>query len=251
MKLITQARIEQALGDTFTARATVYNVESHSGIVVLPGAFSDSLDTFVRDGHVLYQHDSSNLPVAYISAVEDTSDALVVTCRWYAHDYAAAVRDIVETRLAAGRGVDVSIGYYVADGDVEYSDGRTIVRRGELIEMSIVLWGDNPEAEVVTTQSKIEDDETTAEEMVKAAVYACAHLQRRLRAIRSLREKEARAVSKAWRERSRNLSQRVRRIADAIESLGRECELLANDDERNREARERLRELVSQLQQQP
>lgn len=244
MRYYIHAPLEQQDSATVRMRATAYNVESYSGIIIRPGAFRESLPSFVRDGYILYQHDRSILPVGHIVDAVDSDEELMVVAQWYTHADAQALRTIVEERLAAGKGVDVSIGYYVADDDVEYTDGRTIVRRGTLVECSIVLWGDNPEAEVVQGRT-MQDHYAAVADVLKAAAFGVHTLARRVRAIKQLRALERRTISKATQERLSSLSQELSRLSDLIVHVRGELDGVL--DTRLIRAREELAKYVEQL----
>ncbi len=245
-RYVTHGKVEVAAADgTLALRATAYNVEAESGIVVMPGAFRDSLNTFLRDGYILWQHDSTQLPIGYPVSYNDSDEALVVTMQWHSHDFAQGIRTIVEERIAAGKGVDVSIGYYVDDEDVDVVDGRIVIARGELVECSIVLWGDNPEAEVVQTAS---DEITRALDAVKVAMLYSHSIARRVKSINALRRAEHRTMSKETKQRMIDLSQSVARLSEALAHVRQELSSIACDDDKVAQARLQLKQLLQTIQ---
>ncbi len=248
-RLTLQARIEAAPQQSgrYVLRATAYNVPAASGIVVLPGAFAESLPQLVTRGYMLYQHQQSMLPIGHIIEYQDTGEELLLTVEFYDHDFAQQVKGIVDARLDSGRYVGVSIGYYVQDGDLDYVDGQTIVRRGEIVECSIVLWGDNPEAEVVTRQS-MRDEITTVEEMISMAAYAVHALARRVEAVRKLRAAEQRTISQATKESMQRLSHRAAQIAQALQQVAAQAYAVVGEQGDREELQRARKQLVSLIQ---
>jgi HK97 family phage prohead protease len=240
-KYILQARAEQGDGNRIVLRATAYGVESQSGIVVEQGAFTDSIDAFLRDGYILWQH-NTDAPVGYPVSVSDNGDTLIIEAEWHSTPTAQEVRTLVQERLASGKGVDCSIGYYVDDYE-QRDDGTLHVLAGRLMEASIVLWGDNPEAEVLKSQS-MQQQMQHATDAVQHAVFALHHLARRMQDIRKLREQDGRTYNPDTTE----LSQQVARLHEALAQVASELEALRKCDAERERQKQQLKEWLHYVQ---
>jgi hypothetical protein len=182
-------------------------------------------------------------PIGYPVAVQDNGDTLVIEAEWHSTPTAEEVRTLVQERLASGKVVDCSIGYYVDDYEVK-NDGTWHVLEGRLMEVSIVLWGDNPEAKVLDTQSMQQQVQHTTD-VVQHAVFALHHLARRIQDIRKLREQDGRAYNPDTTE----LSQQVAKLHEALAQVASELEALRQRDAERERWRQQLREWLDYVQQ--
>jgi hypothetical protein len=90
-----------------------YPIGWGDGEVIFPGAFTDSLPDFLASGFMADSHDWSALPTGYITVAEERGSALYCEVEFHNHPEAIAQRDVIAQRLAAGKKVHLSIGFYL------------------------------------------------------------------------------------------------------------------------------------------
>lgn len=91
----------------------VYPIGWGDGEVIFPGAFVDALPDFLASGFMADSHDWDDLPTGLITLAEERGNALYCEVAFHGHDEAIAQRDVIAQRLAAGKKVHLSIGFYL------------------------------------------------------------------------------------------------------------------------------------------
>lgn len=143
--------------------------------VILPGAFSGSLTTFVKDGFFTVAHDWSRLPVATITSATETTKGLLLDVAFHSTAEAQECRTVMRERFERGKSVKSSIGYEVLedseDAGVRYLKGLS------LYEASFVLVPCNTETEAVAIKGAARKSATlsTAEWMAVYRQYVAAN----------------------------------------------------------------------------
>lgn len=147
----------QAVNDdgTFSGYGSVFgNLDSYREIVA-PGAFADSLKSIKESGDplpALWQHNSYE-PIGGYDVLEEDDHGLKVQ-GWLMHEEVQRAREayaLMKRRVVKG----MSIGYYVlADSYDEKERIRTLTKL-ELVEISIVTFPANPEAQVDAVKAKL------------------------------------------------------------------------------------------------
>lgn len=140
---------------TFTGYGSVFgNLDSYREIVA-PGAFADSLKSIKESGDplpALWQHNSDE-PIGGYDVLEEDDHGLKVE-GWLMHQEIQRAREayaLMKRRVVKG----MSIGYYVlADSYDEKERIRTLTKL-ELVEISIVTFPANPEAQVDAVKAKL------------------------------------------------------------------------------------------------
>ena len=145
---------------TFTGYGSVFgNVDSYREIVA-PGAFADSLKAIKASGDplpALWQHRSGE-PIGGYDLLEEDSRGLKVS-GWLLKDEiprAAEAYALMKRRVVKG----LSIGYYVLEDSWNEKDRIRTLTKLELVEISIVTFPANAEAQVDSVKS--------FEQMIKA-----------------------------------------------------------------------------------
>jgi HK97 family phage prohead protease len=145
---------------TFSGYGSVFgNVDSYNEIVA-PGAFSDSLKAIKASGDplpALWQHRSGE-PIGGYDLLEEDSRGLKVS-GWLLKDEiprAAEAYALMKRRVVKG----LSIGYYVLEDSWNEKDRIRTLTKLELVEISIVTFPANAEAQVDSVKS--------FEQMIKA-----------------------------------------------------------------------------------
>src|SRR5215207_6836639 len=83
--------------------ASVFGNVDGQGERVMPGAFSKSLDDFLRDGFVARAHDWNALPIATPIEAKEDERGLFVKAQFHSTPEAQAVRTVITERLARGK----------------------------------------------------------------------------------------------------------------------------------------------------
>lgn len=165
------------------AAAVMGNIDAH-GDVIFPGAFSSALPEFLRSGFVAVGHDWDDLPIAYPTLAEERGRQLYTEATFHSTQDAQDARTIASERIAAGKSVGLSVGFFVAeDGSQWFETGikllefaknngydlsmfdtaaigaaddyiRAITKVGRLVEYSIVSIPANSEAEAMSAKAE-------------------------------------------------------------------------------------------------
>ena len=223
-QLITLA-LREASNGRIVAYASVFDVVSQSGIIIRKGAFAQSLDTLKTNGYLLYNHDRDGLPMGIIESAQEDDYGLLITAQFHSHPQAQALRQIVEERIAAGVEVSMSIAFYV-DGYEQDSEGHVIVTQAQIVECSIVLFPDNPEARVITVQERkpLREQIREAISMIEAATFEASYTSNRIKALAQLRKQENRDISNETKSIIETLSQHVERLQAALASIAQDLD---------------------------
>jgi HK97 family phage prohead protease len=223
-QLITLA-LREASNGRIVAYASVFDVVSQSGIIIRKGAFAQSLDTLKTNGYLLYNHDRDGLPMGIIESAQEDDYGLLITAQFHSHPQAQALRQIVEERIAAGVEVSMSIAFYV-DAYEQDSEGHVIVTQAQIVECSIVLFPDNPEARVITVQERkpLREQIRDAISAIEAATFEASYTANRVKALAQLRKQENRDISNETKSIIETLSQHVERLQAALASIAQDLD---------------------------
>src|SRR5690349_14755024 len=82
--------------------ATFGNVDE-VGDAIMPGAFTKSLGTFLRDGFIALGHDHYNLPIAMPDVAKEDSHGLWIEADFHSTPMAQEARTVVQERIAQGK----------------------------------------------------------------------------------------------------------------------------------------------------
>jgi HK97 family phage prohead protease len=151
---------------TFTALVSAYGVVDSYDEEVMPGAFDKSLERFGDDPiPIMWNHQWSALG-AHLGGAKgvETDDGFVIE-GWFDMDDPDAVK--AYRLLKSGRIKEFSIGGFEPSEGIRRveKDGRTIwqVYEFELVEVSLVLRGANPETRLIDVKSAAELVEATTD----------------------------------------------------------------------------------------
>lgn len=144
----------------FTAYVTTWGNVDRGSERVVKGSVTESLETFMRDGWLAVGHNWYDMGVGFIKSYREDDYGLWVEFAFHGDDDAQVVRKRVLERIAAGKTVSVSIGYYLRDWKVV--EGVLELHKIDLMEVSIVNVPMNPLA--IAVGAKNLDDVPFAEE---------------------------------------------------------------------------------------
>lgn len=148
---------DEAAEGTIEAYASVFDVKDSYGDVVVRGAFADSLKKWEDSGRtipLLYGHNISDpwLNIGGVThAVEDERGLRITAKLDMDNPNAAQVHRLIK----AGRLAEMSFGFIYLDAGESTRDGETVyeVRTVDLLEVSVVPRGANPETEILSAKS--------------------------------------------------------------------------------------------------
>jgi len=153
----------KAIGDDglFVGYASVYGVKDRGGDIVMPGAFTKSLQTYPA-GRVkmLWQHDRSE-PIGVWTKFEEDARGLKAEGRLILET--AKGRE-AHALMKAGAVDGLSIGYRTVRDAIDRAKGARLLHELELREVSIVTFPMNEDA----TVSSVKSSNSTIRELVDA-----------------------------------------------------------------------------------
>lgn len=144
----------------FSGYGSVFNnVDLHKDII-LPGAFSKSLDRHRSKGTLpamLWQHSMRDV-VGIYDAMEEDAHGLKLSGELFIND-SIPEADKAYTLMRRKAVTGMSIGFNVPKGGEEYNKDSDVweIKEVDLVEVSIVTWPANPEAQISTVKSAIEN----------------------------------------------------------------------------------------------
>lgn len=132
--------------------ASIFHLRDLAGDIVLPGAFSESIEknyrSFVATGkppriHFLYQHDPQK-PVGTITELREDEKGLYFTARIARTQLGDELLELVYNGTIDG----LSIGYRVLEEDYDANRRARLLRKVDLLEISAVTFPANEECRV-------------------------------------------------------------------------------------------------------
>jgi len=135
-------------GRTFTARAVAYGVVDDYETQFASGVFNESLEE--RLPVIAWSHDWSE-PIGRVTDWENRDDGLYITAQLSDPDDVPRARQ-ARSQLADGTLTDVSVGF-MRRSSQEVDDGVVEITTADLDEISIVLRGAVPGAQVMSVRS--------------------------------------------------------------------------------------------------
>lgn len=196
------------------------------GEIVVRGAFSKHLDTFLKDGFIALNHNWDVLPIATVTEAHEDDFGLHFTADFHSTPAAQEARTVARERIARGKSVSTSIGYKVADS--ERTDSALLLKDLPLYEGSIVNVPMNPLPTIgmVKGWASTRDEEDAAPlagmpfaAATDAALATVEDVIARAKAIIDLRAKEGRMLSGANVARLDGMRVSLRDHADALDAM--------------------------------
>lgn len=221
-KLIAFEEMKVAEGEghgKFTGYASVFNKIDLVGDTVLPGAYTDTLAKFSRDGFITWGHDWDN-PIATVDLVKEDERGLWLEASFHSHDDAQRARLIAKERLDRGKTMGLSIGYSAKDWKLR-SDGVRELLTIDLHETALVTFPADPSAQATSVKSALRAAGGTP---VEGYLVKAARAEQEIRDIlelTDLEKKEGRVLS------SRNV-ERLKSNIGTLQSVLAELEDLLN-----------------------
>lgn len=150
-KTIERPRLKTSEGGpgTLTGYASTWQKDS-VGDIVVPGAYRETIGSWLRDGFIALGHDWSALPIATPKSAVEDGTGLLVSAEFHTTPEAQSARRVIQERLDRGKSVKMSIGYEVLD-DERTSKGR-LLKKLRLYEVSVVNVPANVGADVLSAK---------------------------------------------------------------------------------------------------
>jgi len=106
---------------------------------IMPGAYGD-LSAFVKTGFLAEGHDWDTSPIGYILEAKEDEYGLWFKAQFHSTDEAQKCRTVVMERMAAGKSVGLSIGFFTKDSEYVTEDGQSVrlLKLLDIKEISIV-----------------------------------------------------------------------------------------------------------------
>lgn len=149
-----------------------------------PGCYQE-LDALVRDGFIGHGHNWSSLGPGYITEATEDSKGLRIAAVFHGDPESQAVRQKVQERMAAGKTVALSIGFFTTESHTETRDGREVrvIDKCIVKEVSLVTVPGTPGSQATEARGSM----PFADEY-KAVRDAAVELTKRCGKIAELRE---------------------------------------------------------------
>lgn len=194
--------------------STFGHVDSY-GDRIMPGAYADTIENFLKRGASLLSHDWASLPIGTITEAKEDSIGLWLLSHYHSIQSAQDARTVAKERIDRGANVGLSIGYMATDWKYVREEGADWPIREllaiELFEISQVLVPADSYAGVNGVKSGIPFVDE-AEELVTSA----ESFVKRSQAIHALRAKDGRDVSTASKERIQKVAESLSRLTEEL-----------------------------------
>ena len=153
----------------FSGYGSVFGVKDSYGDVVVPGAFTESLEDWQSKSAMpamLWQHDTSE-PIGVYTAMKEDESGLVVEGRLLIDDDPLAKR--AHAHLKAGSISGLSIGYSLAENGYHWDKDKQafVLTKIDLWEVSLVTFPANDEARVQDVKRALTVGETPQPKLVE------------------------------------------------------------------------------------
>lgn len=226
---LTEAKVAGDGAGSVEGYCSVFGGVDSYGDTIAPGAYTETLPAFLRDGFVAWGHDW-NFPVAMPTTAYEDTRGLYLTASFHSDPEAQRARSIVAERLAGGKSMGLSIGYEALEYEYrkvdapvrgqygELTDKVRVLTKIKLYEVSLVTVPAD-EAARVTDAKGLGLPFDDHSERVRVAVR---ELVERVKSGSDIREKEGRAISPQRRARVATMASLFRADADELEALLRE-----------------------------
>lgn len=98
-------------GGSLAGIASVMGNLDSADDVIFPGAYTEALPRFRKEGFVAMGHEWDELPIAMPTLIEERGNALYAECEFHSTDDAQEARAVCVERLAKGLSVGLSVGF--------------------------------------------------------------------------------------------------------------------------------------------
>jgi HK97 family phage prohead protease len=132
--------------------ASVFNGVDAYNDTILPGAYADTIPSFVERGTLHAEHDS-RIRLGTIASAREDDHGLLIAADFHSTPEAQSVRTQILERMERGKFVGLSIGYQAEDFETR-SDGVRVLKRIKLYEVSEVTVPADEQAGVIAAKAR-------------------------------------------------------------------------------------------------
>lgn len=202
----------------------VSGVRDRANEVVVRGAYGD-MERIKKDGFLAAGHEWGATGIGYFEDVYEDEKGLFFRAKFHSTDEAQAVRKVIQERVAAGKSVSFSIGYFVKKAKwVEMEEGKYDWYRElhelEVVEISVVTVPANTESTLTDFKSgagsRLEDHLDDALGVVEDLVTR----------FEQFREERKNGLSQTNLDRVKSLKARVDALCEAVDGDEEEPEMV-------------------------
>lgn len=153
---------------SFAGYASVFNVVDDQRDIILPGAFSGSIEGRAGDIKLLWQHKTDEPIGRFTRLVEDEHGLFVEG------ELLLGVQRAQEahTLLKSGSLKGMSIGYSIVDAQFSEEQGVRMIRKVDLWEISLVTFPANASAQVTFVKGEVAQDIREFEGFLRKSGYS-------------------------------------------------------------------------------
>jgi HK97 family phage prohead protease len=120
-----EIRADQTGNGGFSGYANLAGIVDEYDSLFEPGCYQE-LDALKRDGFISCGHDWYEFGPGYITEARSDQKGLWISAEFHGDPESQAIRQKVQERIAAGKTVHLSIGFFTLESRVEQRDGQDI-----------------------------------------------------------------------------------------------------------------------------
>ena len=149
----------------FEGLASTFGNADEMGDIILPGAFSKAVNGSAKRIKLLFAHDTRE-PIGIMEEIEETDKGLRIKGRLLI-EQGVPTADKVYSLLKAGALDALSIGFRIPKNGAEFNEdtGTRVLKKIDLLEISIVTFPMNPKAKIRRVKSLGVDDFQTKSDL--------------------------------------------------------------------------------------
>lgn len=212
---------------TMEGYLSAFGNKDRGGEIVVPGAFKDGMDEFLKNGFIALNHNWDALPIATVADASEDAMGLRFKADFHSTPAAQEARTVAQERISRGKSVSTSIGYRVIKS--EPTDSALLLHALELYEGSMV----NVPMNQLPTIGSVKgfgsdglDDELWSlpdglkfTDQLEAVLAAVTSTLVRAKGIQDMRLKEGRVLSSANVSRMRDMSANLTEHANTLAAM--------------------------------
>lgn len=164
--LVKAVTLDDTSPGSLEGYANVIGVVDSYGERTMPGAFAQDVQEFISKGYLAVDHEweVKDGAIGYIVEAKEDTTGLWFRAEFHTDQKSQDIRRKVAERLAAGKEVGLSIGYWTMEAESVTTDMETVreLRRVLVKEVSVVFAQANQPSVVTSAKSVTREDEYTA-----------------------------------------------------------------------------------------
>lgn len=215
----------------FMGYASAFNEKDSYGEATIPGCFKAWLQEFINDGWIAEGHKWGEMGFGYVKNAYEDSYGLMIEIEYHSDADSQKIRTKINERIAAGKSVKLSIGYYLKAWKWLEEESTLLLTEVQLKEVSVV---NVPALQSASVMSAKSFDEMTFEQHALHVEQAVKSFASRVKARVEAREGERKAGAELSQQ---NVSQ-IDALGESIVTLNQAFEPVKALADRNRKGLE-------------